>query len=203
MRARMALWISGISVELREVELKAKPSALIAASPKATVPVLQLTSGIVLDESLHIMEWALAQNDPEGWLGNAEQRSQAAVLIEENDGPFKGHLDRYKYPERCSNAASRPARQQGQEFLQILEQALMRQNFLVSPRRSLADIAIFPFVRQFSLVEPAWFIDSPYPNLRSWLNILATSELFSAAMQKYPVWTEGQRPIIFGKTPHL
>ncbi len=95
MRARMALWVAGIVVELREVKLAAKPAELIAASPKATVPVLVLEDGRVIDESLEIMRWALAQNDPESWLAGDEPE-----LIAANDGPFKHHLDRAKYPTR-------------------------------------------------------------------------------------------------------
>ncbi len=89
MRARMALWVAGIAVELREVKLAAKPPELLAASPKATVPVLVLAEGSVIDQSLDIMRWALARNDPEGWLAGDD-----AVLIAANDGPFKHHHDR-------------------------------------------------------------------------------------------------------------
>ena len=43
MRARMALISSGTPFDLVEVKLSAKPEALLAASPKATVPVLVVT----------------------------------------------------------------------------------------------------------------------------------------------------------------
>ena len=198
MRARMALWISGTQVQLREVALKAKPSALIAASPKGTVPVLQLASGEVIDESREIMTWALTQNDPEHWLGSTQQQTAAATLIDANDGPFKGHLDRYKYPARFAGQPTDSARAQGEVFLQTLERCLGSQPFLLGGHRSLADIAIFPFVRQFSLVDPEWFATSPYPHLRGWLSLLIDSELFAAVMGKYPPWSEGQTPIVLG-----
>ncbi len=201
MRARMALWISGARVQLREVELKAKPSALIAASPKGTVPVLQLPSGEVIGESREVMEWALTQNDPEHWLGSAQQRAAATTLIDTNDGTFKGHLDRYKYPGRYAGQTTESARAEGEVFLQTLERSLDRQAFLVGGQRSLADIAIFPFIRQFSLVDPGWFATSPYPHLRSWLSVLIDSELFAAVMGKYPPWSEGQTPIVLGYLP--
>ena len=199
MRARMAIWLSGVPVQLREVELKAKPSALIVASAKGTVPVLQLPNGRVIDESREIMVWALSHSEAKVWLGSTAQQATTAALIDLNDGPFKGHLDRYKYPTRFPGQAVAAARSEGEALLQTLEQALDRQAFLVASERSMADIAIFPFVRQFALVDPAWFMASPYPKLRDWLNLWISSELFAAAMQKYPPWSAGQPGVIFGK----
>ena len=98
MRARLALHISGVQVEQREVSLKSKPDEMLAASPKGTVPVLVLPSGKVIDESLDIMHWALSQNDPEGWLN--PKLDDMLALVAGNDGDFKHALDRYKYPNR-------------------------------------------------------------------------------------------------------
>ena len=67
MRARMALRYSGVAVDIVEVSLKAKPAEMLALSSKGTVPVLS-AGGQVIDESLDIMRWALAQNDPQDWL---------------------------------------------------------------------------------------------------------------------------------------
>ena len=99
MRARLALAISGVPYELREVVLKSKPAELLAASPKGTVPVLVLPSGEVIDESLAIMRWALEQHDPDGWLKNGPIDDMLAIIAG-NDGKFKHALDRYKYPNR-------------------------------------------------------------------------------------------------------
>ena len=68
MRARMAVMQSGVVCELREVVLRDKPASMLALSPKGTVPVLQLTDGTVLEESLDVMRWALSVNDPDNWL---------------------------------------------------------------------------------------------------------------------------------------
>jgi glutathione S-transferase len=115
MRARLALTIAGIRCELREVRLRAKPAAMLAASPKGTVPVLVLADGTVLDESLDIMRWALNHRDPEAWLTRDD-----AALIAMNDGAFKHDLDGYKYPQRHH---SDPAayRDRGLLFLQTLD----------------------------------------------------------------------------------
>jgi glutathione S-transferase len=105
MRARLALATSWQRCELREVVLRDKPAALIAASPKATVPVLVLPDGTVLDQSLDIMRWALARHDPEQWLAQTPDESDRMdALIARCDGEFKRDLDRYKYPNRYVKA---------------------------------------------------------------------------------------------------
>jgi glutaredoxin len=124
MRARMALRVSGTACEIREVKLSAKPAAMLAASPKGTVPVLVLADGQVIDESLDIMRWALARNDPEGWLEGDDP-----ALIQANDGPFKQHLDRYKYPDRHDSVAAEH-RALGLEMLADLDRRLASSAYL-------------------------------------------------------------------------
>jgi glutathione S-transferase len=64
MRARLAVLASDTVCEIREVKLSAKPAELLALSPKATVPVLDLRDGAIIDQSLDIMRWALGRSDP-------------------------------------------------------------------------------------------------------------------------------------------
>ena len=192
MRARMALWMAGIAVELREVKLAAKPPELIAASPKATVPVLVIPGGNVIDQSLEIMRWALAQNDPEGWLAGDD-----TALIAANDGPFKHHLDRAKYPTRYE-ADGIDHRAAALALLLPLEARLERTAHLCGPRRSLADIALFPFIRQFAHSDPAWFAAQPLPRLAAWLDAHCASELFACVMPKFAPWREGDVAMRFG-----
>lgn len=193
MRARMALWISGIVCELREVKLAAKPAELLAASAKGTVPVLVLPDGRVIDESLAIMRCALERHDPEGWLAGEDR-----ALIEANDGPFKHALDRYKYPSRYPGAAPDEHRAQGLLFLRELEQRLDGSNNLAGPRRTLTDIALFPFVRQFAYTDRDWFVAQPLPRLHAWLDRHLASDLFAAVMPKYAPWKAGDPPVRFG-----
>lgn len=192
MRARMALRYANVEVEIREISLRDKPSAMLQASPKGTVPVLVLQNGMVLEESLHIMRWALQQQDSADWQRLKQPALQQVIdgLIVENDGAFKRALDRYKYPDRFPEQSQAEYRAQGEVFLQLLEDSLNGETFLLDDRLSLADVAIFPFIRQFAAVDSAWFELSPYPKLRAWLATLVASDLFTSVMEKYPTWTE-------------
>lgn len=194
-RARLALWVAGVTVELREVKLAAKPPQLIAASPKATVPVLVLADGTVIDESLTIMRWALGRSDPEGWLAGDD-----AALIAANDGPFKHHLDRAKYPGRYEEDGATDHRVAALGLLAPLEARLAQAPFLCGAARSLTDMALFPFVRQFAAIDPDWFGAQPLPRLQVWLAAHLASDLFATVMPKYAPWQAGDPPIVFGQT---
>ena len=181
MRARMALRYSGVAVQIIEVSLKAKPAEMLALSPKGTVPVLSV-DGRVIDESLAIMRWALAQNDPEGWLLGDDRATQA--LIEENDQGFKHQLNRYKYAERYPEQPMEHYRAEGEVFLQKLEGLLAEREYLLAGHLSLADAALAPFVRQFAHVDREWFAGTPYQRLQIWLQRFLESPLFTAVMAK-------------------
>lgn len=183
----MALQYAGIKVDIREIVLRDKPKHMLSVSPKGTVPVLVLPDGTVIDESLDIMDWALHQHDPEAWLA---MHPLWPVLIEENDGGFKRALDQYKYANRFPDQPAGNYRQQGEQFLIKLEALLEQHRYLLGERLTQADVAIFPFVRQFSMVDSDWFSSSPYPHLRQWLEALVGSELFESIMKKYPTWIE-------------
>lgn len=177
MRARMALLISETRFDLVEVKLSAKPEALLAASPKGTVPVLVL-DGRVIDESLDIMDWALALHDPQDWSSRRD-----AALIASNDGAFKHHLDRYKYPQRHGSdpVAHRDA---GLALLAALEPHLAAALQLGGDTPGFTDIALFPFVRQFAATDADWFAAQPLPGLQRWLAGHVASPLFAAAMAR-------------------
>lgn len=189
MRARLALVVSGTECELREVRLADKPAAMLEASPKGTVPVLVLADGKVLDESEEVMRWALSRNDPEGWL----ERDDAA-LIAASDGPFKHALDRYKYPNRYDSDPLEH-REQGLAFLRQLDERLSRYGQLCGKARGLADVAIFPFVRQFAGHDREWFDALPLPHLQAWLAGHLASPLFAAVMQREKPWQAGNAPV--------
>ena len=183
-RARLALRQAQTPYALHEVVLRDKPAALLALSPKGTVPVLQLPDGRVLEQSLDIMRWALAQHDPAGWLTQAPAEAMQA-LIDVNDLQFKPLLDRYKYPERHPEQAPAAYREQAMAcLLAPLDQRLQTSRYLLSAQASLADMALLPFVRQFAQVDRAWWDDAAPPALRQWLHTLVSSELFEAVMAK-------------------
>lgn len=200
MRARMALWIAGITVELREVKLADKPPELAEASSKATVPVLDLRDGTIIDESIAIMRWALGQNDPEGWL-----KGDDAGLIAQNDGPFKHALDRYKYPTRYPEETQGDKetfrfdhRSRGLIILNELDTHLGRSAHLCGAHRTLSDIALFPFIRQFANTDRDWFDAQGLPHVQPWLDDHLASELFKVVMAKFAPWKAGDEPIMFG-----
>jgi glutathione S-transferase len=200
MRARAALAASGIRVELREVELRDKPAAMLAVSSKGSVPVLIPPDGGVIDESWDIMLWALRQHDPQAWLGKDECHAMAALpWVIANDTTFKHNLDRYKYPGRFPEQPQSAYRSAGERFLQQLEQRLGDTPCLLGTTFTIADAALLPFIRQFAAVDSDWFAAAPYPALRAWLEGYISSGLFALVMQKFPVWQPGSEPVIFGK----
>ena len=185
MRARMALRYSGVAVDIVEVSLKAKPAEMLALSGKGTVPVLS-ADGRVIDESLDIMRWALAQNDPQDWLLKDDPGAavQIAPLIEQNDQVFKVHLNRYKYAERYPEQPMEVYRGEGEVFLQRLDELLEGRDYLLAEHPSLADVALMPFVRQLAHVDREWFAQTPYRRLQDWLQRFLDSELFTGVMRK-------------------
>ena len=192
MRARIAIAVSGVQVELREVVLRDKPLELIAVSAKATVPVLVLSDGVVIDESLDIMRWALGLNDPEGWLAG-----DAQDLIVQNNGPFKAALDRYKYPHRYELENGDAHRDEGLAILVQLNTRLCETAFLSGEMRGITDLAIFPFIRQFAETDRAWFDTQPLPHIHQWLREHLSSELFASIMHRYPQWKSGDVATVF------
>ena len=189
MRARLALQVSGLPYELREVSLKSKPPEMLAASPKGTVPVLVILGGQVIDESLEIMRWALAQNDPEGWLTGGAIDEMLA-LIAGNDEKFKHALDRYKYPNRYPLESGDDLqgfaiahRSKAESWLQTLELRL-GEGWLFGRQASVADMATLPFVRQFAHTDPDWFAAQSWTKLRNWSVQFEASAIFAAVMKK-------------------
>jgi glutathione S-transferase len=210
-RARMALWMSGVSIEVREISFQNKPTHLLALSPKGTVPVLWWESPegtLLLEESLDIMTWAHTKSKMD-----ASARSPSAstpkdalkadapflvgpddlLLVTENDTTFKRHLDRYKYPDRLTDCATTAAESRTKcvQVLASYEARLGVTPFLRGNQISLADLAVFPFVRQFAAVEPQWFEQQPYPALHRWLHFFMEHPAFTSVMIKVPVWIEG------------
>ena len=189
MRARLALQMSGLAVEHREITLKNKPAEMLHASPKGTVPVLVLTDGAVLGESLDIMRWALERSDQDGWIVQDETgREDARALVARNDGEFKFHLDRYKYPHRFGLTDGLAHRELARGFLDLLQARLAQHGFLAGARFGLADAAIAPFVRQFAHTDAAWFAAQSWSHLAQWLQDFEASAVFAQVMEKHPVW---------------
>jgi glutathione S-transferase len=196
MRARLALAYSGIDYEHREILLKNRPDELYALSPKGTVPVLQLNDGTVIDESINVMKWALAQSDPDCWYTDkiVEQNS----LIAQNDDEYKKRLDMYKYHERFPEGSYDEFQNAVGEILKVYELILSKSSYLCGDNVTLADMALFPFIRQGAHVDLAWF-NAQFSILSKWLKIFNESELFMSIMKKYTLWETGENGIIIQK----
>ena len=188
MRARMALKYANIEFEHREIELRNKPQSMLLVSPKGTVPVLCMGDE-VLDQSVDIMRWAIDQSDPAGW-GNVDD-AIAKAWIEKNDGPFKALLDQYKYPNRFPELNQEAVLEQALQIMLLpMEQSLQATQYLLGDQMTWVDIAIFPFVRQFSMVDVNRFEQLPIPSTKRWLAQHLESELFNSVMHKHPVWRD-------------
>ena len=205
MRARLALKSAGITVELREILLSDKPDDFLAASKSATVPVLELRDGRVIEESLDIMFWALQEaGDPAGWLsGWSERKQDTQAFLDELDGEFKIDLDRYKYASRYTADARSAAklanthRDKGRAFLTEVDARLAKEPFLNGVSAGLEDYAALPFVRQFRIANINWFDQQKWPALHDWLQTFLNSAAFADVMHKYSLWQTDDEPILF------
>jgi len=164
------------------------PQELLDISPKATVPVMHLADGTLFEESLEIMHWALSASDPQHWLVDD---SESKELIRQNDEEFKPLLDAYKYADRFPRLSQLQHRNGAEYFLRQLEARLRQHRFLVSERKTIIDVAIMPFIRQFAGVEPQWFEQCEYAGVRRWLNRQIDSDLFKSVMSKSAFWQPG------------
>ncbi len=199
MRARMGLMLAAQPVMLRAVVTRNKPGEMLAASPKGTVPVLVLGDGAVIDESLDIMLWALQQSDACNMLMQEDERALHAMLalIHRNDDDFKPVLEKYKMAKRKRDPDEAVYRQQCEVFVAELELRLSGQPYLMGAKASLADYALLPFIRQFARVDRHWYLQSPYPQLRHWLDRHLQQPMFTKVMAKYPLWIDCGQAFLF------
>lgn len=191
-RARMVLSYMEVSVELREVLLNERPQSLYKISSKGTVPVLLLKDGKVLDESLDIMRWAIKQGEQNLYEDKLNEQNQ---LIKYNDIKFKYWLDKYKYHVRYLEHSREYYQRKCSKTLAEYDMRLRGNAYLMGDRIRLADIAIFPFIRQCANVDQNWF-NNKYPNLNRWLEIWKQSRVFKSVMMKYNQWKLGDELLI-------
>lgn len=189
LRARMSLAYAGIDCELREVDLKNKPADMLAVSPKGTVPVLVLSDEQVIDESLDVMRYAVAQHDPDNWGLELDADIERTFIKE-----FVPAVMRYKYPERYADegVATEQRRVHVERYLADMNNRLTRMPFLCADRLTFSDVAVFPFFRQCRLVDADWFDGQPYAALHTWLDYLLSSDFYVQVMQKSDPWQPGQ-----------
>jgi glutathione S-transferase len=195
MRARLAIYASGIQVQLREILLRDKAPEFLSASPKGTVPVL-ITSNEIIEESFDIMVWSLKQGDPEHWL---DMPNEGYEWILKNDGPFKDALDHTKYFVKFPDFDAKLEQEKALEFLTDLNEQIGKSNWMFGKGCSLADMALLPFIRQFSNIDKNWFYAQNLPNVHRWLDHFLQTDLFTKIMKKYDVWIKESTPVLFSK----
>lgn len=199
LRARICLLMAKQTVELRAIKINHKPTEMLAASAKGTVPTLVLNDHTVIDESLDIMLWALRINDPCDLLLKKTENSLVSMLdlIHESDNEFVGNLKKYKSARRYHDGEEIKHRQECEIFILKLEEYLQEHDYLMGNHASLADYAILPFIRQFAKVDRHWYLQAPYPKLQHWLKEQLQSQVFSQAMVKYPLWLDDKKVSLF------
>lgn len=199
MRARIGLLLAKQPVLLRDIVMTNIPAEMFAASPKGEVPTLVLNDSSVIEESLDIMIWALKQSDPSNLLYSHKENAfeEMLTLISRNDNEFVGALKKYKAASRYHDSTETSCRKQCEPFIRHIEEHLAEHEYIFGDSPSLADYAILPFIRQFSRVDRKWYLSSPYPKLREWLERHYQNPLFSKAMKKYPQWLDTKEDIIF------
>ncbi len=205
-RTRWALLNTNQVFELREVDLKRKPIELIEISKKATVPVLQTNLNKVIDESIDIMIWSIKKSNMHALLNTNNKSKEIFSLIETNDKKFKFHLDRFKYASRFNYQDLEAHRESGMEILLSLNNRLKKFSdrekplFLVDAKESLADWAIWPFVRQFRIADIKKFDqNNEIRFLKNWLNYFFNHKSYPLVMKKNETWTKKSKPIIYGQ----
>ncbi len=198
MRARMAIYRSQMPVLLRDIVLSDKPPEMLEASPKGTVPVVITSCGTVIEESVEVMLWALSENDPDDLLLSTvpEMLDSMRGLIHQFDTEFKPCLEAYRAAKRYHEPNLVECRQACEKYLCELEERLTRHSYLMADQESLADLALLPFIRQFARVERQWYLQSPYPKLRQWINQYLQSRMFSKVMTKHELWLVNRRDIL-------
>ncbi|MGO2509343.1 MAG: glutathione S-transferase [Vibrio hibernica] len=198
MRARMAIYQSQLPVLLRDIVLRDKPAEMLAVSPKGTVPVLVTNHGTVIEESLEVMLWAFSESDPADLLLSAdpEMLDNMLALIHQFDSEFKPCLEAYRAAKRYHEPNLAECRLACEQYITQLELRLSQHAFLITDRESLADLALLPFIRQFARVERQWYLQSPYPKLRQWLDSYLQSKIFSKVMTKHELWLINRHEVL-------
>ena len=197
MRARMALKLTEIKCEIREVRLNNKPKHMIDMSPKGTVPVLVLENNVI-DESNEIIDWALSFNNVFDGNLDEDQKDLTSRLIELFDSKFKYNLDRYKYATRYENIDINKHKMECLKILINLEDLISKDEWFLGKSINKLDISILPFIRQFRIADTDWFDkQNQITGIQQILDNFLNSKLYKDIMFKYDVWTENDIPQFF------
>tara|TARA_Y100000589_G_scaffold76862_1_gene70712 strand:- start:1829 stop:2488 length:660 start_codon:yes stop_codon:yes gene_type:complete len=191
-RARWALKVCDLKVELREIDLKNKPLDFLNKSKTRTVPLLILSNGDVIEESIDIIFWALSKSKKHKvkYFKN-EHKKRIINLIEENDQDFKFHLDRFKYFSRFKGNDKETHYRKAHEII-IKWNNLINESkyqYLIDDQESVADWCLWPFVRQYKIASISQKKTNFFePPIEKWLGKFEKHNYFKEVMHKYSKW---------------
>ena len=188
MRARLSIYYSKKSCEIREISLKNKPLQFIELSPKGTVPVLEINESHVIDESIDIVKWFLSKNDPHQLLLPCQEDDiEELILLIDKD--FKYHLDRYKYSSQFDISKKFSHRNEAVKIVECIENKISESGYIFGNKISIYEICILPFIRQFRIADPIWFdMEFQCVKLKAILHEFINTEAFKVTMKKYKEW---------------
>ena len=200
-RARWALLISEIKVEIREVDLKNKPLEFINISKTKTVPILVKTNKEVIEESLDIIIWALSESKNKqikNFYIPISKEEEIIEIISENDDGFKYHLDRFKYSARFNASEEDYHFIEAAKYIKKWNKKLTNSRWLIGDNPSIADWCIWPFVRQFKIACESQKKTNYFENpIKEWLGNFEKHQHFKKLMHKYDPWEPSSKKEYF------
>ena len=191
-RARWALLICEIKVEIREINLKNKPLDFLIKSKTKTVPILIKKNSEVIEESLEIILWALSESSKKNVkliYFPDDKKEDIFKIINENDNEFKYHLDRFKYAARYHDGNEEFHFRKAIIFINKWNELLEENKYFFGENQTIADWSIWPFVRQFKIAcESQKRTNYLKPSIKNWLDSFENNINFKSLMYKYELW---------------
>lgn len=184
-RVRMTLEEKGLPYTVVEESLREPSPELLRLHPEGKVPLL-VHGDFPLFESAVITEY-LEEAFPEVALmpEGPRERAELRLLTFWCNHLFKPDLDLYKYrfdELKEEGKAALVAKIKG--HLEKLSRALEGWPFLLGGDFTLADIHIFPFIRQLTKARPDFATTFEAPLVLEWLERITSRPSFARVMEK-------------------
>ena len=172
MRVRIALHEKEIPFEIKEEDLKNFSEELRRLHPEVKVPLLVHGKRIIYESAIitEYIDELMPDKNPL-MPKTAGEKSEVRLWTYWCNHQFKPDLDRFKYgtsrfkEEECLGAEEKVKK----HFCKI-EETLRISDWLVGEFFSLADINVFPFVRQISRIQPVPAFLNQFPRTVNWMD---------------------------------
>jgi glutathione S-transferase len=174
-RVRLVLAEKGLAYDPVEIDLDDRPAWIYEKNPLGKVPVLEEDGGLVLPESVVIMEY-LEERFPEPalWPADPAERALGRLLVEQ----FDTRLGDVYYALRRGEAG---AEGELARRLEALDGLLEERPYLTGREFGLADVAFFPWIAR---ARTRFGIDlEPHPSLAAWADRLAERPAVAAEVE--------------------